>query len=733
MRATESIPNPAPAARHAVTALSVIAQIAALVFWTRWAVLLHIPNPHSFRWIIAVAIACMATTLVHECSHPVLAWCFEMGLLSFRAGPFHAVRREGRWHFKFDAAGLIAPGSSVVAVPTNPAQPRWEEIVMIAAGPAANLLVGSAAIWAVLHDTWASYQQTWEIVAYTGTFCLISAAVNLIPFLCEDGGYSDGARMLQILTRSPLDDFHRAIASVASTTITPRRYRDLDISQIERAAMLFPSDIRGLQLLLCACQYYEECGQLPEAAAALAAAETIYSNYSIDLPGSLHPVFVIGHAWLNRDAAAARLWWDRMEAKEHDHIHVDCLLAKAALFWIEEHPQQAEKAWQEAKAVAERLPSFGAFEFDRLLCTLLRDAFQPPSEAPSPAPAPVAAVPALAPSPLSAGVPAAAPIVAAIPACSPTPAPAAVRAPAPTLVIPRPSDVAPAPRVAAVPPPPPSAPGVAEASAALLPPPVAAVSTLALPPPPVAVAPLPPPAPVFATTLALMAVTPPPIAVSPVAIAKPEPAPTRPIETVIPATVAASDQVAVPDPMDPVAARIGALVRPVAKPVPSAPAVATGVDPMAGSATRIPVEALKPAPARITRAVDLPKATATTPPKPNAPAVPAAFARRPRPAPLPPGTAPDPFLAFQTPAPATPQAPETPITEASVVPEIIPNPPAGASTLAPLQPSIELVSIGAHQAHSEVPDPPAPEKPPRFDPFDFIRTAAIENLSANAS
>jgi hypothetical protein len=303
------------ATRHIVTVLSLVAQIAALLFWTRWALTQHLLSRHGFTWIILVAIASIAATLVHECGHALLAWCFEMGFLSFCAGPLHAIKREGKWTFKFHPAGLIGSGGSVGAVPTRRDPPRWEEIVMIAAGPAANLLVGTAAIWAVLNDRWASYSQTWELVAYTGAFCLIAAILNLFPFLSEDGGYSDGARILQIVTRSPLDDFHRAIASVAATAITPRRYRDLDIAQIERAAILFPTDFRGLRLLLCACQFYEESGSLPEATAALAAAETIYDERAINLPGPLHSVFVVGHAWLNRDAIAARLWWDRMEAK----------------------------------------------------------------------------------------------------------------------------------------------------------------------------------------------------------------------------------------------------------------------------------------------------------------------------------------------------------------------------------------------------------------------------------
>ena len=137
--------------------------------------------------------------------------------------------------------------------------------------------------------------------------------------------------------------------------------------------MLFPHDVRGLHLLLCACQYYEDCGQLPEASAALAAAQTIYDENVIDLPGPLHTVFVIGSVWLNRDAAAARVWWDRMEAKKDNRKNVDFWLARAALLWIEGDQADAEDAWQEANLDAQRLPQFGAYEFDRFRCASLRE------------------------------------------------------------------------------------------------------------------------------------------------------------------------------------------------------------------------------------------------------------------------------------------------------------------------------------------------------------------------
>lgn len=367
-----------PVTRQVATALSTLAQIAAIILWSHWAFTNRLHGFHGISWIALVTIAAVLATVIHECGHAIMAWCFEMGLLSFKAGPFQWRRKEGKWSFKFVPAGFLTPAGAVGAVSTVLDPPRWEELVVIASGPAANLLIGIPAIYAVLHDRWSSFQFSWELVAFVGSFCVIAGVLNLFPFMSEDGAYSDGARMLQIVTHSPLDDYHRAMASIASTTLSPRRYRDLDIAQIERAAILFPNEFRGLHLLLCASHYYEDSGRMAEASASLAAAESIYNNNSIDLPGPLHTIFILGHACLNHDAAAARLWWDRMEAKGGERTNIDYWLARTALLWIEGDKHGAEDAWQEANLEAQSLPIFGAYEFDRSRCARLREALDNP-------------------------------------------------------------------------------------------------------------------------------------------------------------------------------------------------------------------------------------------------------------------------------------------------------------------------------------------------------------------
>jgi hypothetical protein len=272
----------------------------------------------------------------------------------------------------------------VRVIPTNPEQPRSDDFWVSAAGPLANILFGTILLAAVVRADWPFYEQTWRLFAFTASFCFIAAITNMLPFLIEEGGYSDGAQMLQLLTNSPLYDLRRTMNSLASTQVSPRRYRDLDIASIESAASRYPQEFAGLNLQLCAANYYLDSDRLPEARTALAAAESIYNNNSIDLPGRIHPAFVFGEAYLNRDAAAARLWWDRMGAKDPEPCKVDYWLAKAALLWIEGNSNEAKEDWQMAYDDAQKLPESGSAEFDLSRCAMLRKELEQPSQTPVP-------------------------------------------------------------------------------------------------------------------------------------------------------------------------------------------------------------------------------------------------------------------------------------------------------------------------------------------------------------
>ncbi len=651
--------------RHMVMGLSVVAQIAVVAVWERWAYIHELFRTRGLMWIGLVALASILTTVIHEFGHAIIAWCFEMGLVSFKAGPFQWAKAEGKWKFKFHTAGLLTAGGAVSAVPTNSDQPRWQEILMIFAGPLANLMIGGPAIWAVLHDRWTSYQHSWEFVAFTGSFCFIAAVLNLFPFMSEGGCYSDGARILQIVTHSPLDDYHRTMASIASTVITGRRYRDLDVAAIERAARLFPDEFREVHLHLCACHFYEDSGRLPEASAALAAAEAIYNNFSVELPGSLHTIFVFGHAYLNRDAEAARLWWDRMEAKKCGRSNVDYWLAKTALHWIEGNLKDAEEALQKADFETRNLPQFGTYEFDRSRCAMLRKVLDNSLQAVGP------------------GL-IAKPIVTCIPAAA---ARESVVQPTPTAIR---SAAAAIPASVSLP---------AEAS-------LTQESTV-----PAAAQLFDPLARIFPTYPSST-----PVAIPDVVAAERFPA--------IDARAMPSAQIALPNAMaaivDPAESASALISAKKVAPISETTSIPTETTRGPASFARIPATSIVAFETPFTRISLLPvagqgsagPASTGVPPSPKAPAVPAAFARRPvNPVPAPPT---DLYAA-----PAVDPTAAPPVIKTSATSALVPGTAAVMASVA--SPAAEMGPIA-------LPSPVVAPSVARFDPIEFIRASALENL-----
>ena len=325
-------------------------------------------SPLSDPLLFALAIILDAT--IHECGHALAAHAFQMRFLAFNAGPLQWIRLDGRGRFRLNLAGTF--GGSVAVVPTRSDQPRWQEACVLFAGPLANLCTTPIFVWAAFRIENTPYFAAWPLLNYLAMFALIDGIFNFLPIRVSKGAYSDGARLLQLLTDSPTLQYDRAIHRLQLTLFTPIRSRDFDAMEFLQLVDFAPSEEAVLHLHLCAAQILEDSGRIPEAAAQIAAAESIYARLSLNLPGPLHTAFVYFHASHNHDAAAARLWWDRMNAKKIERRNVDYWIAATAVAWIEGRFSQAEEAWLQADTAAQKLPHFGAYEFDRYRVARLR-------------------------------------------------------------------------------------------------------------------------------------------------------------------------------------------------------------------------------------------------------------------------------------------------------------------------------------------------------------------------
>jgi hypothetical protein len=346
---------------------------AGMSWWHRWGQAQHLPR--AYVGLLQLVAILVIVTVVHELGHAVVGSALGMKLRAFIVGPFQWRIHDGRWKFQFLPAKFLSAGGATALVPTDPHQSRWSQICMIAAGTVVNLLTGLIALCAALTAKGHSYEQYWLFLAYFSTISLIAFASNLIPMHSE-AHYSDGARIYQLLRGGPLADYYRVLNLVGSTVVTSLRPRDYDIEAIKRAEQSFTKGHQALMLRLFASSYYLDRGMIPEASEAVAEAESIYHDSPVDLPAELCMAFVYRTAFVRRDAASARQWWERMEAKKPTHFGVDYWLAQSALFWIEGRREEARVAWNKGNVLAQQLPAAGNYEFDRYRSALLHDCIE---------------------------------------------------------------------------------------------------------------------------------------------------------------------------------------------------------------------------------------------------------------------------------------------------------------------------------------------------------------------
>jgi hypothetical protein len=356
---------------HAGTLFSIVSYVGSLMLWNQWLRSQGLPVAH--RGLLQVIALSMVATFFHELGHASFGLAFKMKLRAFIVGPLLWRIDEGRWKFKFNPAGFLSLGGATGAVPTSATQPAWQQLTMIAAGPATNFYLGimSGALAIAFTNQPEVYAMYISPLALFAIINFVDCFTNLIP-LRTATGYSDGAQIYQILSDGPWAAYHRTISVVTSSLVTPLRPRDYEMEALTQASQGISEGLVGLRLRLFKYSHFLDCGRLQEAGQAIKEAEAIYDKPGTKLPAELHTVFVFANAYVLRDASAARVWWQRMEALKPTRFNVDYWRASSALHWIEGNLAQANEDWAKCNDKALQLPAAGAYEFDRYECSLLR-------------------------------------------------------------------------------------------------------------------------------------------------------------------------------------------------------------------------------------------------------------------------------------------------------------------------------------------------------------------------
>jgi Zn-dependent protease len=356
-------------------AIAWLVQIAGYIWgmslWNKWAWNQGLSRSYGLLDFSAFVLAVLVTIVVHELGHAGVGRALGMRLRSFIIGPFQWRVSEGRWEFKFTLSQILSARGGAGVVPSRPEQNRWEEICMIAAGPAVNLVVGVIAACAALTAQGQPWERWWHFLALLATISFITFLGNLVPFRPE-GSYSDGARIYQLLRGGPLVDLHRAFNLAGATHVTAIRPRDYDAGALQRAGEHFKHGQQALVLRLIESEHYLDSGEFDKCCEVLDEGELIYHESASDIPAGSLTVFIIGYGLVRRDVAKARFWWDRREAKGDSERGVNHWMSQSVLFWLEGQPAQANEAWDKANALAQKARPSGSDAFDSYRIELLR-------------------------------------------------------------------------------------------------------------------------------------------------------------------------------------------------------------------------------------------------------------------------------------------------------------------------------------------------------------------------
>ena len=355
-----------------------VGALGGTTFWANWASEHGLANHHSPTIYVQYLAAVMLVLFIHEGGHALAGVLLRMKVVTFVIGPFRWWIEDGRWLFEFRALDILSFLGAAAVVPTEMENFRKRKLVQVAAGPIASLVTGILAVEAVLHAPGHAWASEWRVIGYFATISLVVAFLNFMPFKLGTA-YSDGAKLYQLSREGLWADYHRLVAAIHATKVTDLRPRDYDIATVERAAGTIARGTDELNMHLCAYAHYLDNGQFAEARTALLKAEALCANSSLEPPDHWYSEFVFAIAFLRRDGAAARQWWNRMMLQESvtkKQQDVASLASRAALLLSEGRVEEAAELWNKADARARRLPEAGASAAQRQRIHLLGRALQ---------------------------------------------------------------------------------------------------------------------------------------------------------------------------------------------------------------------------------------------------------------------------------------------------------------------------------------------------------------------
>lgn len=339
--------------------------------WSRWASTRGLLQANGEADLVLLAVAIFLVLALHEGGHALAGRALGMKVCSLQVGPLFWSCWEGHWKFAPLPRQLFSMLGMTQVVPVRMDDFRRRKFLVVAAGPAASIATGLAAAALLLADGAHLWNWAGILLSQVATVSLVAGPFNLAP-LRIGRGYSDGAKLYQLLREGPWVDYHTVHAAMASSWVGPLRARDYDVAAIFRATETAARGADEIQFRLAAVAHYFDCGLLEHTRRALSEAESALEGSGVDLPAHLLVVLTFYNAFVAHDARRARDWWEKAVRKSPDLPDERGAASLCALLLEEGRWAEANEVWPRARAFAEKLPRSGAGDLERETVASLR-------------------------------------------------------------------------------------------------------------------------------------------------------------------------------------------------------------------------------------------------------------------------------------------------------------------------------------------------------------------------
>jgi len=173
-----------------------ILMVFGMGFLFRYAHSLGLPNipVRGAFWIMLTAGELLVVT-VHEFGHAFAAWAVHFRFKVINVGPLTVWRdATGHHHTKFDWKRLCCGGGYMGAVPASERGLRFNQILVLFAGPFISLNAGLILFLLLLNLPGTLGEQYWVSVGMMAVLFAVDFLRNLIPI-----GYTDGTLLLHLI------------------------------------------------------------------------------------------------------------------------------------------------------------------------------------------------------------------------------------------------------------------------------------------------------------------------------------------------------------------------------------------------------------------------------------------------------------------------------------------------------------------------------------------------------